>query len=69
MEWQYGMDWASRKVSKVYESTGLWKHCNESMTGLQSFHEQEVRIENEDCKEIISEGKIAIIIGSVLNRI
>ena len=35
------------------------------MTGLQSFHEQEVRIENENCKEITSEGKDATIIGSL----
>ena len=27
------------------------------MTGLQSFHEQEPRIENEECNEITSEGK------------
>ena len=63
------MDWETQKVSKVYESIGLEKHCNENMTGLQSFHEQEVRIEDEDCKEITSERKDAIIIGSVLNRI
>ena len=41
------------------------KHSNENITGLQSFHEQEVRIENEDCKEITSEGKDTIIIGSL----
>ena len=35
------------------------------MTGLQSFHEQEPRIENEECKEITSEGKYTIIIGSL----
>ena len=35
------------------------------MTGLQSFHDREVRIENEDCKEITSEGKDTIIIGSL----
>ena len=35
------------------------------MTGLQSFHDQEVRIENEDSKEITSEGKDTIIIGSL----
>ena len=34
-------------------------------TGLQSFHEQEPRIENEDCEEINSEGKDTIIIGSL----
>ena len=35
------------------------------MTGLQSFYDREVRIENEDCKEITSEGKDTIIIGSL----
>ena len=35
------------------------------MTGLQEFHEQEPRIENEECKEITSEGKDTIIIGSL----
>ena len=42
------------------------------MTGLQSFQKQEARIENKDCKEIKSEGKDTIIIGSlrkILNRI
>ena len=34
-------------------------------TGLKSFYEQEPRIENEDCKEINSEGKDTIIIGSL----
>ena len=57
--------WALRKVSKTCDSTGLGKHCNENMTGLQSFHEQEVRIENEDCKEITSEGKDTTIIDSL----
>ena len=33
------------------------------MTGLQSFYEQEPRIENKDCKEKTSEGKDKIIIG------
>ena len=35
------------------------------MTRLQIFHEQEVRIENEDCNEITSEAKDTIIIGSL----
>ena len=35
------------------------------MTGLQSFHEQEPRIKNEECKEITSEGKDTVIIGSL----
>ena len=35
------------------------------MTRLQIFHEQEVRIENDDCNEITSEGKDTIIIGSL----
>ena len=35
------------------------------MTRLQIFHEQEVRIENEDCNEITSEAKNTIIIGSL----
>ena len=38
------------------------------MTGLQRFHEQEPRIENEDCKEITSEGKDTIIIGSLREK-
>ena len=35
------------------------------MTRLQIFHEQEVRIENEDCNEITSEAKYTTIIGSL----
>ena len=34
------------------------------MTGLQSFHEQETRIENEECKRTL-EGKDTIIVGSL----
>ena len=34
------------------------------MTGLQSFHEQQTRIENEECKRT-SEGKDTIIVGSL----
>lgn len=34
------------------------------MTGLQSFHEQEPRIENEECKRT-SEGEDTIIVGSL----
>ena len=36
------------KVSKVHESTDLEKGCDENMTGLQSFNEQEPRIENAE---------------------
>ena len=35
------------------------------MTTLQIFHEQEVRIENEDFSEITAKGKDTIIIGSL----
>ena len=51
------------KVSKVHERTDL-EVCDEKMRGLQSFNEQEPRIENTECEEITSEeGKDAIITG------
>ena len=52
------------KVSKVHESTYLEKGWDENMTGLQSFNDQEPRIEKTECEEItFEEGKDAIITG------
>ena len=38
------------KVSKVHESTYLEKGWDENMTGLQSFNDQEPRIEKQNVK-------------------
>ena len=57
------MELSEREVSEVYESIDLEKYCDENMTGLERFYEQEPRIENKDCKEKTSEGKDKIIIG------
>ena len=57
------MELSEREVSEVYESIDLEKYCDENMTGLERFYEQEPRIENKDCKDKTSEGKDQIIIG------
>ena len=51
------MELSEREVSEVYESIDLEKYCDENMTGLERFYEQEPRTENKDCKEKTSEGK------------
>ena len=59
-----GLSEHHEKVSKVHEITDLEKGCDENMTGVQSFNEQEPRIENTECEEMISEeGKDVKITG------
>ena len=62
-----------RRVSEILESIDLEKGCDKSMTGLQSFNEQEPKIENIECEQITSdEGKDAIItdlVREILNTI
>ena len=51
-------------ITLVITTMDLEKGCNEHMTGLQNFNEQEPRIENTECEKITSEeGKDAIITG------
>ena len=50
------------RVSEILESIDLEKGCDKNMTGLQSFNEQEPKIENIECEEItFDEGKDTII--------
>ena len=41
-----GLSEPQKKVTKVLDSIDLEKHFDENMIGLQSFNEQEPRIEN-----------------------
>ena len=50
-----GLSEHHEKVSKIHVSAALEKGCDENMTGLQSFNEQEPRIKNTGYEEITSE--------------
>ena len=60
--------WNWLSITKSQQS--LWEYrfgeaLQRKYDRAPNFHEQAVRIENEDCKEITSEGKDTIIIGSL----